>query len=83
MDSKAEHLLYSRCWEDKARVSTPSHRCLVQQSINQSDTSSATIEQLKGTVDTLAFFYCKRNEENRRDRNKIFLSFIKQLALSY
>lgn len=42
--------------------------------------SSATIEKLKGTVDKLAFFYCKRDEEDRRDRNKILLSLVKQLA---
>ncbi|KAF8417576.1 hypothetical protein EV426DRAFT_699665 [Tirmania nivea] len=43
---------------------------------------SATIEYLKGRVqfDKFAFFYCKRDEADRRDREKIVLSLIKQLA---
>ena len=44
--------------------------------------SSATIEYLNGTTqfDKVAFFYCKRDEADRRDRETIFLSLIKQLA---
>ncbi|KAF8417658.1 ankyrin repeat-containing domain protein [Tirmania nivea] len=43
---------------------------------------SVTIEYLKGRVqfDKVAFFYCKRDEADRRDREKIVLSLIKQLA---
>ena len=44
--------------------------------------SSATIEYLKGIVhfDKVAYFYCKRDEADRRDREKILNSLIKQLA---
>ena len=44
--------------------------------------SSATIEYLNGTArfDKVAFFYCKRDEADRRDREKILLSLIKQFA---
>ena len=31
-------------------------------------------------MDRIAFFYCKRDEGDRRDRDKILLSLIKQLA---
>ncbi|KAF8417649.1 ankyrin repeat-containing domain protein [Tirmania nivea] len=43
---------------------------------------SATIEYLSGIgkFDKVAFFYCKRDEADRRDRGKILLSLIKQLA---
>ena len=75
-------MLCSRGWEDKARVRIYEYllpynkKILIRFVIF----SSATIEKLKGTVDKLAFFYCKRDEEDRRDRNKILLSLIKQLA---
>ena len=44
--------------------------------------SSATIEYLNSTArfDKIAYFYCKRDEADRRDREKILLSLIKQLA---
>ena len=44
--------------------------------------SSATIEYLNGIpqFDKVSFFYCKRDEADRRDREKILLSLIKQLA---
>ncbi|RPB20390.1 hypothetical protein L211DRAFT_792229, partial [Terfezia boudieri ATCC MYA-4762] len=43
---------------------------------------SATIEYLNGIrkFDKVAYFYCKRDEADRRDREKIILSLIKQLA---
>ena len=43
---------------------------------------SATIEYLKGLAqfDKVAYFYCKRDEEVRRDREKVLLALIKQLA---
>ncbi|KAF8451423.1 hypothetical protein BGX38DRAFT_1259584 [Terfezia claveryi] len=43
---------------------------------------SATIEYLNGIrkFDKVAYFYCKRDEPDRRDREKIILSLIKQLA---
>ena len=48
---------------------------------------SATIEHLaeKSHVvdlrfDKVAYFYCKRDEENRRDRHKLLLALVKQLA---
>ena len=41
---------------------------------------SATIDYLKEIVDKVAFFYCKRDEHDRRDREKILLTLIKQLA---
>ncbi|KAF8417666.1 ankyrin repeat-containing domain protein [Tirmania nivea] len=43
---------------------------------------SATIDYLNANVkfDKIAFFYCKRDEADRRDREKILLSLIKQLA---
>jgi len=43
---------------------------------------SATIEYLNGKIqfDKVAFFYCKRDEADRRSREKILLSLIKQLA---
>jgi len=42
--------------------------------------SSATIEMLKGVVDKVAFFYCKRDEDDRRNQQKILLSLVKQFA---
>lgn len=30
----------------------------------------------------LAYFYCNRNEDSRRDRENILRSFVKQLSLS-
>ena len=49
-----------------------------------SSPSSATIDYLNGRgiprFDKVAFFYCKRDEADRRDRVTIFLSLIKQLA---
>jgi len=48
--------------------------------IDITNSSSATIEMLKGVVDKVAFFYCKRDEEDRRDQQKILLSLVKQLA---
>ena len=45
---------------------------------------SATIDYLKLKADTkVIFFYCKRDEEIRRDRSKILLSLAKQLACPY
>ncbi|KAF8427603.1 ankyrin repeat-containing domain protein [Terfezia claveryi] len=46
---------------------------------------SATIEHLgrptcRVQFDKVAFFYCKRDEGDRRDREKVLLSLIKQLA---
>ena len=43
---------------------------------------SATIEYLNGLgrFDKISYFYCKRDEADRRDRVKILLSLIKQLA---
>jgi len=43
---------------------------------------SATIEYLNALTqfDKVAFFYCKRDEADRRDREQILLSLIKQLA---
>ncbi|KAF8417668.1 hypothetical protein EV426DRAFT_645734, partial [Tirmania nivea] len=43
---------------------------------------SATIDYLNSTsqFDKVAFFYCKRDEADRRDKEKILLSLIKQLA---
>ena len=44
--------------------------------------SSATIDYLNGIAqfDKVAYFYCKRDEADRRDREKVLLSLIKQLA---
>ena len=46
--------------------------------------SSATIEHLtsgsRAQFDKVAYFYCKRDEADRRDREKIIQSLIKQLA---
>jgi len=44
--------------------------------------SSATIEYLRGIAkfDKIAYFYCKRDEGDRRDSEKVLLSLIKQLA---
>jgi len=45
---------------------------------------SATIEKLVDIshtgIDKVVFFYCKRDEEDRRDRQKILLALVKQLA---
>jgi len=47
---------------------------------------SATVERLSeishggGGIDKVVFFYCKRDEEDRRDRQKILLALVKQLA---
>lgn len=48
--------------------------------INTINSSSAVIEMLKEIVDKVAFFYCKRDEDDRRDRQKILRSLVKQLA---
>ena len=55
---------------------------LVSHSVTNIFSSSATIEYLNETTqfDKVAFFYCKRDEADRRDREKILLSLIKQLA---
>jgi len=47
-----------------------------------SPSSSATIEYLNSLpqFDKVAFFYCKRDEADRRDREKILLALIKQMA---
>lgn len=73
---------FSRCWENKARVSTIEQRLTIFGDQLSDLPSSATIEHLKGSplVDKVAFFYCKRDEENRKDRHKILLSLIKQLV---
>ncbi|KAF8451416.1 hypothetical protein BGX38DRAFT_1130832 [Terfezia claveryi] len=44
--------------------------------------SSATIEYLNRSaqLDKVAYFYCKRDEADRRDKEKILLSLVKQLA---
>ena len=48
---------------------------------------SATIEYLSGIsygfdarIDKVVFFYCKRDESNRQDRQKLLLALVKQLA---
>jgi len=50
-------------------------------------TRSATIEYLSEAspgvnvrIDKIVFFYCKRDDEDRRDRQKLLLALVKQLA---
>jgi len=50
-------------------------------------TRSAAIENLSEVspgvdvrIDKVVFFYCKRDEEGRRDRKKLLLALVKQLA---
>ena len=72
-------ILFSRCWENKACVSIRDSR-IIMMAEKLILPRSATIDYLKQVVDKVAFFYCKRDEHERRDRLKILLTLIKQLA---